>query len=338
MKNVFKLLIFDVRLLGMVALALFILSRQANREPGPKLGPSRIIRGEHGVQLTSLAISPTGRRVATTNSDGRIILRAPEGGWLIERSLDFPGYARAAAFSPDGRTLAAVGSAPGFCLWDLTSPTSQPATVQAVPIRRATRVLFSPDGQSLAVKTEVGRTILLWDLAIGQERMVLRYPAHLACIAFSPDGRWLAAGGMTDRLIALWNLQTGSRQTLLEDGPGQVAALAFSPDGSLLASASFPEHHVRLWDLNTRRVCRVFAGHAQTVNSVAFSPDGLLLATAGNDGMLALWTVATGQRRLSLDGQATCLRTVAFSADGRTLLLATEDDDDIRLWDLANLL
>ena len=120
--------------------------------------------------------------------------------------------------------------------------------------------------------------------------------------------------------------------------PEAAATLAFSPDGALLASASFPERHVRLWDLNTRRMCRVFAGHARSVNSVAFSPDGSLLATAGNDGMLGLWTVATGQRRHSLDSQATCLRTVAFSPDGRTLVLATEDDDDVRLWDVAELL
>ncbi len=83
-------------------------------------------------------------------------------------------------------------------------------------------------------------------------------------------------------------------------------ALAFSPDGALLASASLYEHHARLWDLKTQRVRRVFAGHARSLNSVAFSPDGSLLATAGNDGMVGLWTVATGQRRASLDGQATC--------------------------------
>ncbi len=108
-----------------------------------------------------------------------------------------------------------------------------------------------------------------------------------------------------------------------------LEGLSISPDGTLLASAGFPEHHVRLWDLRTQRVCRVFAGHARPVNSVAFSPDGSLLATAGNDGMLGLWTVATGQRRDCLDSQATPRRTVAFSPDGRTLILATHDDDDV---------
>jgi WD40 repeat protein len=112
-------------------------------------------------------------------------------------------------------------------------------------------------------------------------------------------------------------------------------ALAFSPDGALLATASFPERHARLWELTTGQVCRIFEGHSRSVNSIAFSPNGCLLATAGNDGMLGLWTVATGQRRVSLDSQATWLRTVDFSPDGQTLVLATGDDDDVRLWDLG---
>jgi WD40 repeat protein len=74
------------------------------------------------------------------------------------------------------------------------------------------------------------------------------------------------------------------------------------------------------------------------VTSVAFSPDGSLLATAGNDGMLGLWTVATGQRRVSLDSQSAWPQTVVFSPDGRFLVLATGSDDDIRSWDVAELL
>jgi WD40 repeat protein len=115
-------------------------------------------------------------------------------------------------------------------------------------------------------------------------------------------------------------------------------ALASSPDGALLATASSREHQIRLCEIKTGRVRRVFAGHTRPVNSVAFSPDGALLATASNDGMLGLWTIATGQRRICLDSQATWLLTVAISPDGRTLVLATGDDDDLRLWDLAEIL
>ena len=121
-----KLPIFDVRLLGAIAVALITLATLSNPEPVQKLARPRIARGEHGVQVMSFALSPTSGQIATTNTAGRVTLRAPESGWQIERFLDFPGYASAVAFSPEGRFLAAGGIAPGICLWDLSSPRSEP--------------------------------------------------------------------------------------------------------------------------------------------------------------------------------------------------------------------
>jgi WD40 repeat protein len=329
--------IFDVRLLGAMVAALIALPSLTGTEPEPRFARSRLDRDGIGIPFTSLAFSPTGDHVATTNAAGRVTLRTWVSGEQIERFLNCPGYARVAAFSPDGRSLAAAGIARGVYLWDLSSPTSQPATALPVPIRRAGRMMFSPDSRSLAVTTDLDGTILLWDLARGRERMVLHHPSPVASMAFSPDGQRLAAGGRDDRSILLWDLQTGDRRVLRENGPGHAVALAFSPDGALLASANLSERHVRLWDLDTWRECLVFAGHERFVNSIAFSPDGLLLATAGNDGMVGLWTVATGRRWVSLDGRATCLPTVMFSPDGRTLVLASGDDNGIRSWNLADL-
>ena len=329
---------FDVRLVGAIVVALIILAELLTPESAQSLAQPWIAQGDVGIQVTSFAFSPTGDRMATTNTSGRVALRAREKGWQTERSLDFRGYACAVAFSPDGRLLAVGGYASSICLWDLRSASCEPATTMVVPIRRATHLLFSPDGKSLAFTTNHDGTVFLWDLEKRRERIVINHPSTVSSIAFSPDGRWLATGGRDDRSIILWSLETGARSPLLENGPGPTIALAFSPYGALLASANVWERHVRLWDLNTRRECRIFVGHTRSLNSVAFSPDGLLLATAGNDGMLGLWEVATGERLVSLEVQATSLRTVAFSPDGRTVVLASSNDDNIRLWDLDELL
>jgi WD40 repeat protein len=66
---------------------------------------------------------------------------------------------------------------------------------------------------------------------------------------------------------------------------------------------------------------------------VAFSADGLILATAGNDGIVRLWNVATGREQAVLDGGAPAMGPVAFS--GEDCLVATaRNDDDIRVWNL----
>jgi WD40 repeat protein len=338
MKVLSKFPIFDLRLLGAIAAVLIALTTLSNSEPVQENVRPRLARGEHGAQIASFALSPSNALIATTNYAGRVTLRAPEREWQIERYMDFPGYATSVAFSPDGRYLAAVGNPPGICLWDLVAARNEPTKITLASIQDPLRIIFSSDGQYIAVTSCLDGTILLWDLATRRDRMVLHQSSPVVSVAFSPDGRWLATAGRVNRSILIWDLKCGSSRSLQEGEPaGLTLALAFSPDGALLASAGFPEHHVRLWDLETRRVYREFAGHERTINSVAFSPDGSLLATAANDGMLGLWTVTTGERLLSLDCQAGYPRTVAFSPDGRTITLATGNDDDIRLWYLAEL-
>jgi WD40 repeat protein len=205
-----------------------------------------------------------------------------------------------------------------------------------LPMEGATAVLFSPDGASVAMVADRDRTIMLWDLAARRVRKCFYQPSALSRLAFSPEGRLLAAGGRCDPWLIVWDVETGNRRMLVQDGLGPAAALAFSQDGALLASARHSTHDMCLWDLAACRPRRLLRGHARSVNSVAFSPDGVLLATAGNDGMIGLWTVATGHR-IELDAQATCLRVVAFSPNGQHLVLATGDDDDLRFWDVAEL-
>lgn len=189
--------IFDVRLLGAIVAALIALTGLTGPESAQESSRSRVGRDEVGLSVTSLAFSPAGDQVATTSAGGRVTLRAFAGRRQLERSLNFPGYARVAAFSPDGRSLAAAGITRGVYLWDLSSSTTHAATALPVPIRRARRMMFSPDSRSLAVTTDLDGTILLWDLTRGRERMVLHHPSPVASMAFAPDGRRLAPGGGT---------------------------------------------------------------------------------------------------------------------------------------------
>lgn len=74
--------------------------------------------------------------------------------------------------------------------------------------------------------------------------------------------------------------------------------------------------------------------HILSVRTVAFSPDGKILASAGDDEMIFLEEVETGQSASPpLIGHTEPINSIAFHPDG-TMLASADDEGRIILWDL----
>lgn len=195
---------------------------------------------------------------------------------------------------------------------------------------RITRIVFSPDGATLASASE-DRTIRLWNVATGAHKHTLSgHQSYIYSVAFSPDRLTLASGSENGR-IRLWNVTTGQYRVTLEGHKDVVRSVAFSPDGKTLASGS-SDRTIRLWNATTGLYKVTLEGHFENVNSVVFSPDGKTLASGSADNTIRLWNATTGFHKQTLTGHTEGVYDIAFIEDGQTLA-SKSSDRTIRLWD-----
>ncbi len=286
--------------------------------------------GREGTAATSLAVSPDGTMIATTNTAGQVALRTRGCDWNVERMVDVPGYHRSLSFLHNSRLLAVASDEPGIQLWNVDL--ARVVRKLPVPLRGVRHLRCAPDGRTVAVATALDGTILVYDLIREEVRARFQHRLPVMAISFSPDGRVLASAGREDSWITLRDLETHVVRRLMTGARCGALSLVYSPDGNFLATVQDFECHARLWDLSTDRVCREFESRQRVTNSVAFSPDGQTVAIVGKGKAVELWQVATGQHLIDLDGDSLWLRDVAFTRDG-AILFATADDDDVRFWD-----
>ena len=220
--------------------------------------------------------------------------------------------ASAVAFSPNGRTFAAVGWAGRLRTFgtDHWKPGWEaPADSRALSFSRDSRLLVGGKGGSEVV----------WDAATGRELRRVSRTGLINAFAAATDGT-LSATAIREGGLVLTDLKTGQERQLLRNIPSE--SLAFSADDSRLAAVT-GDQRVRLFDTVTGEQVRDL-GDIDGIQTIAFSPDSKLLATAGREKTVRLYSLADGSmlHELALDQGA---NSVAFNDDGTSLAVASGD-------------
>jgi hypothetical protein len=165
------------------------------------------------------AVAPDGKHVCDhPERDGSLALRDMATGRVVRRFQGYPRLLSAAAFSPDGKFLAAAfySDSRAVVLWEVATG----AKLGECPGGNAafTALAFSPDSKVLASGSQDG-TVRLWEAVTGRERHCFRgHLGGVSALGFSPDGRRLVSGG-EDTLGMVWDV-LGRDST----GPGDLAA------------------------------------------------------------------------------------------------------------------
>ena len=229
-------------------------------------------------------------------------------------------FSKAAAFSPDGRNIAAVTQEGVVSLVEIVTG-RQVSTIQAG--FNLTVLAFSPDGSRLfgAGRENYAKE---WNIESGETIATLPIyevsGGQTEAAAYSPDGSGL--------IIMSSYYQAGSEEPLytLLGHTKPISSLAFNEAGNQLITSSY-DGTVKLWDLSIDHEVFTFSHPSGYLYGVAFSPDGKWLATSGEDKTAVVWELSSGEMLRTLKGHTDIVNNATFSPDGN--LLATSGADHI---------
>jgi WD40 repeat protein len=284
--------------------------------------------GGTGDAVRAIAIS--GHLLASGTLNGAVVIWDLASTNRVATLRAAGGRISGLAFSPDGRTLAAIGAAAQVLLW--SAPDWHPLPSLVADGGARSDVAFSPDGRRLAVVgngtgTPATHSAVVWDLS--SQRIVATLPLTepVNTVAFSPNGTDLAIGS-EDPDIELWDISRGT-VTALRGHTGYVRSLAFTPDGARLVSGGNDEFAI-LWDVSAKALITRLTGHTSELYGVAVSPDGRTIATASRDSSVLMFDAGDAP----MIGHTDNVTAIAVSPDGHQIASASRDNT-VGLWDPA---
>jgi WD40 repeat protein len=250
--------------------------------------------------VTSLAISPDSRILATGSDDGTTLF------WdvVTRRLIGSPLTGAAAAitgvtFTSNGR-LAVAGSLDGTVRFWSVVARKQVAAISLGSQSVSTALTVSPDGKLLATGDQQGN-VDLFDIAthqlVGKGQPI---QASVVKLTFSSDGTSLTAVTANGQAV-IWRVtpfrQSGEPLLITTSKISAVAG-----DGKQIAVGDI-HGHIVLWSYTSRwQLGTAVPLYKGAVTSEVYSPDGSRLVSGSADGQVIVWDMTPSSwKRVACD-------------------------------------
>jgi WD40 repeat protein/DNA-binding SARP family transcriptional activator/class 3 adenylate cyclase len=293
----------------------------------------RKFRGRDG-DVTDVAFSPDGSKLATTGEDGVLKVWDPSTGRLLA-SVRGNGEVFGPSFSADGSMVAAAWYGDRVRVLDLST---DQRVVWNTHLSDTADAALSPDGKRFAVTT-LSRNGAVFDAETGDLLFELSGTGDSEIpkdrdVSWSPNGRFIATTSL-DGIPRVWDARTGRLLFTLRGQAGFVVTAAWSTDSTRLVTAG-TDGTAKVWDLRedgAREVLSLSAHEmSEGIRGVAFSADGTQVM-AGGRSTVKIWDV--GPEGGTEWGDLPSFGGLAdFMPDGRRLVASSGKGVALTIWDV----
>jgi len=199
---------------------------------------------DHDAIDSAPAVSPDGTRIAfESDRDGNFEIYVMDvSGRNVVRLTNDPAADTAPAWSPDGRRIVFTSDRDNRASADVYVMNADGSGIERLTDDLANWApQFAPDGRRLAV--QVGRDVVLIDLADGSRRRLTADPQNGMNPTWSSDGQRLAFVSTRNRRAEIFtmNADGSDQQVLVTMATGSVIDPRWSPDGTHVAFVMVPE-------------------------------------------------------------------------------------------------
>ena len=291
---------------------------------------------DHYIQV--VAVSPDGKLFASFSIDETVKIwdleaTLAEGtGQLVHTLCCFESGAVKGDFSPDSEKIVTrtTGDTHVATVWDISSGellfTLDTTVVGGID--------FSPSDNYLVTGTSRG-LIEVWDATTGQHlsTTLAHNDRPINEVVFNHDGSLVASTSLQE--ISLWRFSPDGLQEIQQflGHDGEVHSADFSPDGRFLVTADSGDGTARLWDITPTGQAEInaIASHTAVNTDLRLIADGSQLVTVGEDNLLKVWDMASGDEVIALQAHDNRIIRMDASPDG-SLIATASDDGTIKLW------
>ncbi len=287
-----------------------------------------LIREGDGTKPQDMAFGPGGEWVASADVDSIDVWDVETGETILEIPTGEGAQALipwGLAVDPEGRWIAAAGRG-GTRIWDATTG----ELVRTLPAKGIVyQVEFSSSGDRLVAGGDDGARV--WDPATGDVTLELgREPSGTYGADMNADGD-LIATGHGDGIVRVWDGRTGRLVHELRGHTDLGFFVGFSQHGDRLVSISF-DNTARIWDARSGEELAVLT-HETFVQDAAFVRDDFVV-TADSNGLVQIWSVASGESVSELRGHRNYVSFLAVSPQ-QDRIVTGSNDETIRVWRLG---